>query len=83
MLQMKTLTLNGVTYTITDANAMQIAVQAQESAEAVLQMAQAGQLNGKDGHTPEKGADYWTAEDQQGMVNDVLAALPVWNGGSY
>lgn len=38
---------------------------------------------GADGHTPVKGTDYWTADDQQTIVNDVLAALPTWNGGSY
>lgn len=31
---------------------------------------------GKDGHTPVKGTDYWTAEDKQEIVNNVLAALP-------
>lgn len=38
---------------------------------------------GADGHTPVKGTDYWTADDQKAIVNDVLAALPTWNGGSY
>lgn len=38
---------------------------------------------GADGHTPVKGTDYWTADDQQAIVNDVLAALPTWEGGSY
>ena len=38
---------------------------------------------GTPGHTPVKGTDYWTADDQQTIVNDVLAALPTWNGGSY
>ena len=38
---------------------------------------------GADGHTPVKGTDYWTADDQQTIVNDVLAALPTWEGGSY
>lgn len=32
------------------------------------------------GITPEKGVDYWTDEDRSVMVNDVLAALPVYNG---
>lgn len=39
--------------------------------------------DGADGHTPVKGTDYWTAADKQGIVNDVLAALPTWTGGSY
>ena len=38
---------------------------------------------GPAGHTPEKGTDYWTEADKRAMVQDVLAALPVWNGGSY
>lgn len=38
---------------------------------------------GADGHTPIKGTDYWTAADKQAIVNDVLAALPTWTGGSY
>lgn len=38
---------------------------------------------GAPGHTQVKGTDYWTADDQQTIVNDVLAALPTWNGGSY
>ena len=29
------------------------------------------------GKTPEKGVDYWTADDQKQIVNDVLAALPM------
>lgn len=32
---------------------------------------------GKDGTTPQKGVDYWTEEDQQAIVQAVLAALPV------
>ena len=38
---------------------------------------------GADGHTPIKGTDYWTEADQQAIVDDVLAALPTWEGGSY
>ena len=38
---------------------------------------------GAAGYTPVRGKDYWTAEDQQAIVDDVLAALPVWEGGSY
>ena len=36
--------------------------------------------DGADGHTPEKGADYFTAADKQEMVAAVIAALPVYNG---
>lgn len=39
--------------------------------------------DGQDGYTPAKGVDYWTEEDRAEMVSDVLAALPVWEGGSY
>lgn len=35
---------------------------------------------GTNGTTPVKGTDYWTAADRQSMVNDVLAALPVYGG---
>lgn len=38
---------------------------------------------GADGKTPVKGTDYYTAADKTEMVDLVLAALPVWNGGSY
>ena len=38
---------------------------------------------GEKGDTPQKGTDYWTADDQLLIVNDVLAALPTWEGGSY
>lgn len=35
------------------------------------------------GDKPVKGTDYWTAEDRHAIVDDVLAALPTWEGGSY
>ena len=38
---------------------------------------------GADGYTPVKGTDYWTEEDKAEIVDDVLAALPTWTGGSY
>ena len=38
---------------------------------------------GKAGHTPEKGVDYWTAEDKAGIVSDVLAALPNASGVNF
>lgn len=38
---------------------------------------------GAAGHTPEKGVDYWTTSDKSEIVDDVLAALPTWTGGSY
>lgn len=38
---------------------------------------------GADGYTPVRGTDYWTAADKAKIVDDVLAALPTWTGGSY
>lgn len=35
------------------------------------------------GPKPVKGEDYWTETDREQLVNDVLAALPTWEGGSY
>lgn len=35
---------------------------------------------GQPGYTPVKYLDYWTEADRKSMVNDVLAALPVYNG---
>lgn len=39
--------------------------------------------DGANGKTPVRGIDYWTDTDKTDMLNDVLAALPTWNGGSY
>lgn len=39
--------------------------------------------DGKDGKTPVKGTDYWTAADKAEIVKDTLAALPKWTGGNY
>lgn len=33
--------------------------------------------------TPVKGVDYFTPADKAELVQDVLAALPEWTGGSY
>ena len=38
---------------------------------------------GAAGHTPVKGTDYWTDADKAEIVNNVLAELPTWTGGSY
>ena len=38
---------------------------------------------GADGYTPVKGTDYWTADDQQSIVDAVLAALPTAEGVSF
>ena len=37
---------------------------------------------GKDGHTPVKGTDYWTASDEAEIVAEVTAALPKYGGES-
>lgn len=36
--------------------------------------------DGADGYTPVKGKDYWTSADKAEMVNDVISALPKYNG---
>lgn len=38
---------------------------------------------GQNGYTPVKGIDYWTTEDQELIVADVLAALPYAEGVSF
>lgn len=38
---------------------------------------------GPAGVTPVKGVDYFTEADKAVLVEDVLAALPTWTGGSY
>jgi len=38
---------------------------------------------GADGYTPVKGVDYWTQEDRQNMVDEVLAALPAAEGVGF
>lgn len=40
-------------------------------------------MQGPPGPAPEKGVDYWTEDDKSEIVSDVLAALPIWEGGSY
>lgn len=37
-------------------------------------------IKGGPGYTPQKGVDYWTKEDQKSMIEDVLAAIPVYDG---
>ena len=38
---------------------------------------------GNDGYTPIKGTDYWTAEDRQGIIDDVLSFIPDGDEVSY
>ena len=39
--------------------------------------------NGQNGSTPQRGVDYWTAEDQQTIVDAVIAGLPNGDEVSY
>lgn len=61
-----------------DADQLNAAVE-----EALQNAKNSGEFDGADGHTPVKGTDYYTAADKAEMVDLVLAALPMWNGGSY
>lgn len=38
---------------------------------------------GQNGSTPQRGVDYWTAEDQQTIVDAVIAGLPNGDEVSY
>lgn len=40
-------------------------------------------IKGADGYTPVREVDYFTAADKAQLVNEVIAQLPTWNGGSY
>lgn len=60
--------------------------------EALAQAKASGEFDGKDGidgkdgqdgYTPVKGVDYYTEADKTEMVNAVLDAIPVWEGGRY
>jgi len=63
--------------------------EAVEVANSVREDADAGKFDGapglpgppgSPGKTPQKGVDYWTPADQAEMVQEVLAALPTYNG---
>jgi hypothetical protein len=32
-------------------------------------------MDGKEGHSPIKGIDYWTEQDKQDIINEVLAVI--------
>lgn len=36
--------------------------------------------HGEDGYTPKKGVDYWTQNDKEEIVDEVLSSIPVYNG---
>lgn len=40
-------------------------------------------LRGPAGHTPERGTDYWTEEDQSAIIAAVLEQLPMTEGVEY
>ena len=66
---------NGTVLTVTSASGT-------SSADLKGEKGETG-ANGANGYTPVKGTDYFTDSDKQELVADVLAALPIWNGGSY
>ena len=37
-------------------------------------------IKGAKGDKPIKGVDYFTSDDKQEIINDVIASLPVYNG---
>ena len=37
-------------------------------------------IKGAKGDKPIKGVDYFTSDDKQEIVNDVLSSLPIYNG---
>lgn len=51
--------------------------------KALQEAKDSGEFKGDKGDEPVKGKDYWTEEDKQELVNDVLAALPNGDGVSY
>lgn len=56
----------------------------EEIQEAINNALQEAKDSGEfDGKTPVKGEDYFTEADKTEFVNDVLSALPTWEGGSY
>ena len=81
---------NGTTLTITSASGTSSADLKGEKGEQGIQGEQGAKGEkgdkgdaGSNGKTPVKGTDYFTASDKQELVNDVLSALPTWNGGTY
>lgn len=48
--------------------------------EALAQAKASGEFDGKNGETPVKGVDYFTEADQEAIVQQVITALPVYNG---
>lgn len=63
------------TLTVTDADGVRTAVIA-DGAAGEKGADGADGKDGADGYTPVRGTDYWTAEDREAIVADVLADLP-------
>ena len=42
-----------------------------------------GEFKGQDGYTPIKGIDYFTESDKSELLEALIQALPIWEGGSY
>jgi hypothetical protein len=40
-------------------------------------------IDSLDSIKPIKGMDYFTTQDKNEIVNDVINALPLWTGGTY
>ncbi len=53
-----------------DASTLQTAIN-----EALAQAKASGAFDGVDGHTPQKGVDYWTEEDKAEIVAEIMAGL--------
>ena len=45
-----------------------------------LALAQAKNSGDFDGYTPQKSIDYWTNEDKNEIISEVIAALPKYTG---
>lgn len=45
--------------------------------DVLTQAKESGEFDGTDGHTPEKGVDYYTEEDKNEIVDDVLDDIPL------
>lgn len=50
--------------------------------EALTEAKESGEFDGADGYTPQKGIDYFTEEDKEELVEEVLENIPSGGGGS-
>lgn len=72
-MNLKTLKINETKYEIPDP--------AEEIENALEEAKDSGEFDGPQG--PQGPAYELTEEDKMELVSEVLAALPVWEGGSY